>query len=95
MFFSDNGDGGKFHNEEYRQMSEKSNVETCTVESSFSNGTVESSFCNGTMECYNLIIAEAMEKTLVNKKCEPEIDWFVLLELKVLFKIIWGKVHMS
>ena len=86
MFFSDNGDGGKFHNEEYRQMSEKSNVETCTVESSFSNGT---------MECYNLIIAEAMEKTLVNKKCEPEIDWFVLLELKVLFKIIWGKVHVS
>ena len=47
-------------------MNEKLNIETCTP-------AVESPFSNGTVECHNLIVAEAMEKTLEDEKCEPEI----------------------
>ena len=47
-------------------MNEKLNIETCTT-------AVESPFSNGTVEGHNLIIAEAMEKTLEYEKCETEI----------------------
>ena len=63
-FWSDNG--GEFNNEGYQEMNEKLNIETCTT-------TVESSFSNGTVQCYNLIVAESMEKTLEDEKCESEI----------------------
>ena len=42
------------------------NIEICTT-------GVESSFRNGTVECYNLMVAEAMEKTVEDEKCELEI----------------------
>lgn len=63
-FLSDNG--GEFNNEGYRQMNEKLNIETCPT-------AAESPFSNGTVERHNLIIAEAMGKTLDDEKCEPEI----------------------
>ena len=47
-------------------MNEKLNIETCTT-------AVENPFSNGTVECYNLIVAEAMEKMLEDEKCKPEI----------------------
>ena len=63
-FLSDNG--GEFNNGGYWQMNEKLIIETCTT-------AVESPFNNGTVERHNLIVAEAMEKTLEDEKCEPEI----------------------
>lgn len=63
-FLSDNG--GEFNNEHYRQMNEKLNIETCTT-------AAESPFSNGTVERHNLIVAEAMKKTIDDEKCEPEI----------------------
>lgn len=51
---SDNG--GEFNNESYWQMNEKLNIEVCTT-------AMESPFSN----YYNLIVAEAMKKTLVRK----------------------------
>ena len=63
-FLSDNGE--EFNNEGYWQMNEKLNIETCTT-------AVESPFINGTVEYHNLIVAEAMEKTLEDEKYEPEI----------------------
>ena len=47
-------------------MNEKLNIEICTR-------AVESPFTNGMVQCHNLIVAEAIEKTLEDKKCEPEI----------------------
>ena len=47
-------------------MNEKLNIEMCTI-------TAKSPFSNGTVEHHNLIVAEAMEKTLEVEKCEPEI----------------------
>ena len=41
-------------------------IKTCTT-------AVESPFSNGTVKCLNLIVAETMEKTLEDEKCEPEI----------------------
>ena len=61
-----NDNRGEFNNEGYWQMNEKKNMETCSA-------AVESPFSNGTVEHYNLIVAEAMEKTLEDEKCEPEI----------------------
>ena len=61
---SDNG--GEFNNEGYWHINEKLNIETCTT-------AVESPFSNNTVECHNLIVAEAMEKTLEDEKCETEI----------------------
>ena len=63
---------GGFNNEGYQQMNEKLNIEIGTT-------AAESLFSNGTVECHNLIVAEAMEKTLEDEKCEPEIalSWAV------------------
>ena len=47
-------------------MNKKLNIETCTT-------VAESPFSNGTVERQNLIVAEIMEKTLEDEKCEPEI----------------------
>ena len=47
-------------------MNEKLYIETCIT-------TAESPFSNGTLECHNLIVAEPIEKTLEDIKCEPEI----------------------
>ena len=44
----------------------KKNIETCTT-------AVGSPCSNGTVEHHNLKVAEAMEKTLEDEKCEPEI----------------------
>ena len=59
-----NDNGGELNNEVYRETNEKLNIETgiTAAESPFSN-----------VECHNLRIAEAMEKTLEDEKCEPEI----------------------
>ena len=53
-------------------MNEKLNIETCTT-------AAESPFSNGTVEYRNLIVVEAMEKTLKDEKCEPEkaLAWAV------------------
>ena len=51
-FLSDNG--SEFNNDNYRQMNEKLNIETCTT-------AAESPFSNGTVERHNLIVAEAMK----------------------------------
>ena len=85
-FVSDNG--GEFNNEGYWQMNEKLNIETCIT-------AVESPFSNGTVECHNLIVAESMEKTLVDEKYEPEIALALAVSAKMLFKIVWGIVCMS
>ena len=47
-------------------MNEKLNVETATT-------AAESPFSNGIVERHNLILAEAMQKTLLDVKCEPQI----------------------
>ena len=47
-------------------MNEKLNIETYTT-------AAESPFSNGTVEHHNLIVLEAMERTLEDEKCEPEI----------------------
>ena len=51
------------------------NTETCTT-------ATESLFSNGNVEHHNLIVAEAMEKTLEDEKCEPEIAlaWAVIVK---------------
>ena len=69
-FLSDNG--GEFNNDIYREMNEKLNIEIATT-------AAESPFSNGTVERHNLILAEAMQKTLLDVKCEPQIalSWAV------------------
>ena len=47
-------------------MNEKLNIETGIT-------AAESPFSNDIVECHNLIVAEVMEKTLEDEKCEPEI----------------------
>ena len=47
-------------------MNEKQNIETCTT-------AAKSAFRNSAVERHNLIVAEAMEKTLEGEKCEPEL----------------------
>ena len=54
-------------------MKEKLNIETCTT-------AVESLFSNGTERHNNLIVAEAMEKTLEDEKYEPEIALALVLK---------------
>ena len=70
-FLSDNE--GEFNNKAYQYMTEKVNIETCTT-------AAETSFSNGTVEHHNLIVAEAIEKTSEDEKCEPEIalTWAVI-----------------
>ena len=64
-FLSDNG--REYNNEGYRQINEKLNIETSTT-------AAENPFNNGTVECHNLIVSEAMEKTLEDEKWELEIS---------------------
>ena len=47
-------------------MNEKLNIEICTT-------AEESLFSHGTVKCHNMIVAEAIEKTLEDEKCKPEI----------------------
>ena len=70
MFLSDNG--GEFNNEAFREMNEKMNIHTATT-------AAESPFSNGTVERHNLILAEAMMKTIADEKCESEValSWAV------------------
>ena len=63
-FLSDNG--GEFSNERFREMNEKLNIETTTT-------AAESPFSNGMVERHNLIIAEAMYKTIEDVHCEPKV----------------------
>ena len=63
-FLSDNG--GEFSNDHFREMNEKLNVETATT-------AAESPFSNGMVERHNLILYEAMCKTVCDAKCEPKI----------------------
>ena len=72
-FFSDNE--GEFNDEGYQQMNEKLNIEICST-------AVESPFSNGTVEYHNLIIAEAIEKTLEGEKWEPEITLALAVRTK-------------
>ena len=62
-FMSDNG--GEFSNEKFREMNEKLNIETTTT-------AAESPFSNRIVERHNLILAEAMYKT-VDVHCDPKI----------------------
>jgi transposase InsO family protein len=64
MFLTDNG--GEFSNESFRELNEKFNVETATT-------AAESPFSNGTCERHHLILVEAMQKTMLEEKCDPEI----------------------
>ena len=64
MFLSDNG--GEFNNAVFREMCEQLNVQVAT-------SAAESPFSNGTVERHNMIIGEAMNKTLIDQKCKPEI----------------------
>ena len=57
---------GGVNNEGYLQMNAKLNIEASTI-------AAESLFSNGIVEHHNLTVAEAMEKSLEDKKCEPEI----------------------
>ena len=63
-FMSDNG--GEFSNDKFREMNEKLNIETATT-------AAESPFSNGMVERHNLILAEAMHKTIDDVHCEPKI----------------------
>ena len=63
-FMSDNG--GEFSNEKFCEMSEKLNIETITT-------AAESPFSNGIVERHNLMLAEAMYKTIDDVHCEPKI----------------------
>ena len=63
-FLSDNG--GEFSNDQYREMNEKLNIETCTTAG-------EAPFSNGIVERHNQILGEAFSKTLDDVKCEPKI----------------------
>ena len=63
-FLSDNG--GEFSNDSFREMNEKLSIETCTT-------AAESPFSNGTVERHNLILYEAMTKTIEDVKCDPDI----------------------
>ena len=77
--------GGEFNNEGYQQLNEKLHIETCTT-------TTESPSNNLTMECDCLTVAEVIEKTLEDEKCEPDIALAGAVSAKMLFKIIWGIV---
>ena len=63
-FLSDNGE--ELSNDSCREMNEKLNIETATT-------AAESPFSNGIVERHNLILAEAMQKTLLDVKCDPQI----------------------
>ena len=63
-FMSDNG--GEFSNEKFREMNEKLNIETATT-------AAESPFSNGMVERHNLVLAEAMHKTIDDVHCEPKV----------------------
>ena len=64
FWFSDNG--GEFSNDSYQEMNKKLNIETATT-------AAESPLRNGPVERHNLILAEAIQKTLLDVKCEPQI----------------------
>merc|ERR1712215_103609 len=64
-FLSDNG--GEFSNERFREMNEKLNIETATT-------AAESPFSNGMVERHNLVLYEAMCKTVSDAQCEPKIE---------------------
>ena len=63
-FLTDNG--GEFSNERFREMNEKFNIETATT-------PAESPFSNGIVERHNLILAEAMYKTIEDVRCAPDV----------------------
>ena len=63
-FLTDNG--GEFSNDRFREMNEMFNVETATT-------AAESPFSNGIVERHNLILAEAMFKTIEDVKCAPDV----------------------
>ena len=63
-FLSDNG--GEFSNDSFREMCEKLNIESTTT-------AAESPFSNGIVERHNLILAEAMVKTLEDVRCDPDV----------------------
>ena len=63
-FLTDNG--GEFSNERFREMNEKFNIETATT-------AAESPFSNGIVERHNLVLAEAMDKTIKDAKCSPDV----------------------
>ena len=56
-------------------MSKKLKIETCTT-------AIESPSGNGTIECHNFIVAEAMEKMLEDKKCDPKIAMALAVSAK-------------
>ena len=58
--------GGEFNKGVFRQMEEKLNIETCIK-------SQKSPLSNGTAEHHDLKVTEAMENTLNDEKCEPEI----------------------
>ena len=64
MFMSDNG--GEFANEDFKVMCEKLNIDVA-------NTAGESPFSNGIVERHNLVIGEAMKKTLTDLNTDPEI----------------------
>ena len=58
--------GGEFSNDSFREMNEKLNVETITT-------AAESPFSNGIVERHNLVLSEAMLKTIEDVKCDSEV----------------------
>ena len=63
-FLTDNG--GEFSNDRFREMNEMFNIENATT-------AAEAPFSNGIVERHNLILAEAMNKTIEDVKCAPEV----------------------
>ena len=63
-FLSDNG--GEFSNDLFREMCEKLNIVSTTT-------AAESPFSNGIVERHNLILSEAMVKTMEDVKCGPDV----------------------
>ena len=63
-FMSDNG--GEFSNDRFREMNEKLNIETVTT-------AAEAPFSNGIVERHNLILYDAMCKTMRDAQCEPKV----------------------
>ncbi len=69
-------------------MNEKLNIETCAT-------AAENLFSNDIVECHNLIVTEAMEKTLQDEKCEPEITLVWTISAKNALQTFWDTVQMS
>ena len=74
--------------ERFREMNEKFNVETATT-------PAESPFSNGIVEQHNFILAEAMEKTIEDARCAPDVALAWAVSAKMRCRIIEGSAQIS